>query len=84
MKPENLKDPVEMQAIETVLRGIARLKEPERQKWVTMLATTAISVLHGTYGREFTAGYLHSARKSLDDPSQGAPIEVIEVPHQKQ
>ena len=84
MKPEYMKDPVERNAIETVLQGIAARSEPDRQKWVTMIATTAISVLHGTYGKEYTAGYLQGAVQSLLDPNQAAPIEVMEVPGRKQ
>ncbi len=82
MKPKNLndafKDATENNAIETMLKGLCRFPEPERQKWVAMIATTAISVLHGTYGRQFTEGYLHGARLSLDDPALAAPIKVEE------
>lgn len=69
-------------AIKTVFNGLAAHTEPDRQEWVTMLCTTAISVLHGTYGREFTEGYLRSALASLDDPSQAAAIIVTERPLQ--
>jgi hypothetical protein len=81
---ENMKDPVELEAIETVMRGLAKHRDPDRQRWVTMLCTTALSVLHGTYGRQFTEGYLQAARQSLDNPAESAPIEVIEVPERKQ
>ena len=84
MKNEHLGNATEHDAVETIMRGLSARREPERQKWITMVATTAISVLHGTYGKEFAAGFLAGAVKSLTDPAEGAPIEIIEVPEQKQ
>lgn len=78
MKRSNLDNPTERDAIEAVLGGLTRFREPEREKWVTMVATTALSVMYGTYGRKFMEGYLHAARMSLDNPDEAAPIKVEE------
>ena len=82
MKPitaATFEDKTEEDAVKTVLNGIAARSEPERQKWVTMVATTAISVLHGTYGEKFTAGSLAAATRSLNNPHESMPIQVEEI-----
>lgn len=45
------------------------LPADKRADYLQALATFAISAMHGTFGKEFTAGYLRAARASLDDPT---------------
>lgn len=56
-------------AIEAVLDEARKVPSEQRGKFFTMVATTAISVIHGTYGKQFAHGYLTAALGSLDDPT---------------
>lgn len=80
---ENMENPAEKAAVEAVLNGLARFSDPEREQFVTMAATIAISVMHGTYGVEFTAGFLRGAVESLKNQDLSAPIQVEEIRSEK-
>lgn len=56
-------------AIESVLDTARKLPSDQRQEFFTMVATTAISIIHGTYGKQFAHDYLTAALESLDDPT---------------
>lgn len=56
------------QVMNGVAAAFARHPEHLRQHFLTMVATTAITLLHGTYGAQFVRDYLRGAVESLDEP----------------
>lgn len=59
----------ERAGIDAVINGLKAQPPHVRAEFLTMCATTAISVMHGTFGKGFTADYLAAAVASLDDPT---------------
>lgn len=62
-------DAIVKRAMKLIGDEFARTPPEERQEVLSQLATTAIVLLHGNYGREWVLGYLHGAVEDLSDPS---------------
>jgi hypothetical protein len=69
------RDEAMSRAIQVTIDGAKSVPAAVRDEYLTGVATTAISLMHGTLGREFTAGYLAEAVRSLDDPTTVRLVE---------
>lgn len=58
---------VQNAAIRTVIDQFKALAPHLRGEYLTLVATMAISAMHGTFGKKFTSGYLAAATASLDE-----------------
>jgi len=56
-------------AIDLVIDAIRKVPDADKHDFITMVATTSISLMHGMCGKEFTTEYLHAAVDSLDEPT---------------
>lgn len=56
-------------AVKVIGDEFARTPPEQRQEMLSQLATTALCLLHGTYGREWVLGYLRGAVEDLGDPN---------------
>jgi len=55
-------------AVNRMLDGVKGMPPDARADYLSLCSTVCISVMHGTYGRQFASDYLNAALQSLDEP----------------
>lgn len=56
-------------ALQAIVDALSATPAEHQQEQLTMIATTAICMIHGTYGPTFCRGYLQGAIEELDRPN---------------
>lgn len=59
---------MEQQALRVIAEALTGAPKGKEQETLTIIATIAICMMHGTFGKEYTAGFLRGAVDDVASP----------------